>query len=130
MTDLNWLAATILLTLLAAFPYVLQRIVSIGPLRTLGNPGAEDAAALPLWAQRAKSAHANAVENLVLFAPALLAAHFCNPEASALEPAAQAYFYARLAHYIVYMVGIPVLRTLAYFAGIGATLVVLATLVT
>ena len=128
MTDLQWLATTILLTLLTAFPYVLRRIATIGLMRTLGNPAAGDAAELPLWAQRARSAHANAVENLVLFAPALIAAHLHNPQAPALATAAQVYFYARLMHYVVYMAGVPVLRTLAYFVGIGATVAVLATL--
>ena len=65
MTDLQWLAAIILLTVLGAFPYVLQRIVSIGLWRTLGNPGVGDTAEMPPWAQRAMKAHDNAVENLV-----------------------------------------------------------------
>jgi uncharacterized MAPEG superfamily protein len=128
MTDLQWLAATILLTLLAAFPYVIRRILTIGLVRTLGNPVASDAAALPPWAQRARNAHTNAVENLVLFAPALIAAHLHNPQAAMLSSAAQVYFYARLAHYIVYATGVPVVRTVTYFVGVGATLAVLATL--
>jgi uncharacterized MAPEG superfamily protein len=130
MTDLQWLAAIVLLTLLSAFPYVLARIVTIGLVRTMGNPAAGDAAALPAWAQRARCAHANAVENLVLFAPALIAAHLHNPQAPMLAVAAEVYFIARLVHYAVYMAGVPVLRTLAYFAGIAATLAVLATLMT
>ena len=35
MTDLQWLAATILLTLLGAFPYVLQRMFKIGLMATI-----------------------------------------------------------------------------------------------
>ena len=128
MTDLQWLAAIILLTVLGAFPYVLQRIVQIGLVRTLGNPGAGDNAEMPPWAQRAKSAHANAVENLVAFGPALVAAHLHASQAPVLATAAQVYFLARLAHYVVYAAGIPVARTLAYFVGLGATLVVLSTL--
>lgn len=128
MTDLQWLAAIILLTVLGAFPYVLQRIVGIGLFRTLGNPGAGDYTEMPPWAQRAKSAHANAVENLVAFAPALVAAHLHAPQAPVLATAAEVYFLARLVHYVVYTAGVPVVRTLAYFVGLGATLVVLSTL--
>jgi uncharacterized MAPEG superfamily protein len=128
MTDLQWLAAIILLTVLGAFPYVLQRIVSIGLWRTLGNPSVGDNAGIPPWAQRAKSAHANAVENLVAFAPALVAAHLHTPQAPVLVTATQVYFVARLVHYVVYAAGVPVVRTLAYFVGLAATLVVLATL--
>jgi uncharacterized MAPEG superfamily protein len=80
------------------------------------------------WALRSKRAHANAVENLVAFAPALVAAHLHNPQAAALVTAAQVYFLARLVHYAVYAAGLPVVRTLAYFVGVGATLVILATL--
>jgi uncharacterized MAPEG superfamily protein len=80
------------------------------------------------WAQRARSAHANAVENLVAFAPALVAAHLHNPQAAVLATAAPIYFFARLAHYVFYAAGVPALRTLAYFAGFGATLAILATL--
>jgi uncharacterized MAPEG superfamily protein len=128
MTDLQWLAAAILLTALAALPYVIQRIVSIGLMRTLGNPRAGDAADLPPWAQRARNAHSNAVENLVVFAPALIAAHLHQPQAPMLANAAEIYFFARLAHYVVYSAGVPVLRTLAYLAGVAATIAVLSTL--
>jgi len=58
MTDLQWLAAIILLTLLGAFPYVIQRTLTIGLARTLGNPGAGDDAGMAPWARRARSAHA------------------------------------------------------------------------
>jgi uncharacterized MAPEG superfamily protein len=129
MNDLQWLAATILLTLLGAFPYVIQRIFTIGLARTLGNPDAGDNAAMAPWAQRARLAHANAVENLVLFAPALIAAHLHGPQAPTLAIAAQVYFFARLTHYVAYAAGVPVVRTLAYFVGLGAIVVVLATLV-
>ncbi|HWB44624.1 MAG TPA: MAPEG family protein [Hyphomicrobiaceae bacterium] len=128
MNDLQWLAATILLTLLSAFPYIIKRILTIGLPRTLGNPGAGDNAEMAPWAQRAKLAHANAVENLILFAPALIAAHLHNPKAATLATAAQVYFFARLTHYVVYGAGVPIVRTLAYLVGIGATVVVLATL--
>jgi uncharacterized MAPEG superfamily protein len=128
MTDLQWLAAIILLTVLGAFPYVLQRIVSIGLWRTLGNPGVGDTAEMPPWAQRAMKAHDNAVENLVAFAPALVAAHIHSPSAPMLATATQVYFFARLLHYVVYAAGVPVVRTLAYFIGLGATLMVLSTL--
>ena len=128
MTDLQWLAATILLTLLGAFPYVLQRIVQIGLPRTLGNPRTTDAAEVTPWAQRARCAHANAVENLVAFAPALIAAHLHNPQAPILAMAAPVYFSARLVHYLVYAAGVPVIRTVAYFVGLGATLAILSTL--
>ena len=54
-------------------------------------------------------AHANAVENLVIFAPAATACAL--------------YFFSRLVHYVTYTAGIPGLRTLAFFGGWGVILV-------
>ena len=98
-----------------------------GLMRTLANPSPDDKPLAP-WAQRAQRAHANAVENLVLFAPAALAVQVMNLGDSLTAAACATYFFARLVHYIVYAVGIPGLRTLAYFAGWGATLLLVARL--
>jgi uncharacterized MAPEG superfamily protein len=40
--------------------------------------------------------------------------------------ASAAYFFARLAHYSLYAAGVPVLRTVAFLAGFGAQLALLA----
>jgi len=40
--------------------------------------------------------------------------------------AANTYVVARLAHYTVYMLGIPVARTVAFLVGIGAILMIAA----
>ena len=37
--------------------------------------------------------------------------------------AAAAYFFARLAHFVIYSAGIPVLRTLCFFIGFAAQMV-------
>jgi uncharacterized MAPEG superfamily protein len=37
--------------------------------------------------------------------------------------AAMAYFFGRLAHYVLYTLGVPVLRTLSFFVCMGAMLV-------
>jgi uncharacterized MAPEG superfamily protein len=121
MTDLHWLSAVVLLTLLAAFPYVVQRTLALGPARAFGNPSADDDLAMAPWAQRSKRAHMNAVENLALFAPALLAAHALGVSPTALAGAGSVYFAARATHYVVYLLGVPVLRTLAHLVGLGAT---------
>lgn len=129
MTPTLWLGATIAFTLLAAFPYVIQRTLALGIGRSLGNPGAHDDQAMAPWAQRAKRAHANAVENLVLFAPAVLAAQVAGVATASLSSAAAVYLGARIVHYVAYVLGIPVIRTLAHVAGLAAIVWILLMLV-
>ena len=76
------------------------------------------------WAQRAKKAHLNMVENLVLFAPAVLAYQLVTagkPE-TAVGTAAMVFVISRVLHYVVYVAKVPVVRTLSFFGGYGATL--------
>lgn len=122
--ELCWLAWTLLVTLLACFPYVLNRFARRGLVGLVANPSSDD---MPLaaWAQRAQRAHANAVENLVVFAPAVLAVVALHREDSLTAIACAVYFVSRTLHLIVYSAGIPVVRTLAFFGGWFATLVLI-----
>ncbi len=124
-TELYWLTLTVLMTALFWVPYVLNRMVVGGLGRTLaGAAPASDAHST--WAQRAIKAHANAVENLAIFAPAVLLAHFLSISTAATKAAVVAYFFARLLHFVVYSAGIPVARTLTFTAGWVAQIVILA----
>jgi uncharacterized MAPEG superfamily protein len=114
--ELHWLALTLAATALFWVPYVLNRMAVLGLMGTMANPSPSDAPLAP-WAERAKRAHANAVESLVLFAPAVLAVHVLGRGDSLTTFACELYFYSRLVHYVVYAAGIPVVRTLAFFGG-------------
>ena len=114
-----WLLATVVLTACEWMPYVLDRFIRLGVVRTLGNPRPYDRGQQSAWALRAQAAHANAVENLAVFAPlALLAIQ----SGKAATGACAAYFAARLAHYILYLAGVPGARTLFFLAGFAAQL--------
>jgi uncharacterized MAPEG superfamily protein len=118
-----WLLATLILTACLWMPYILDRFIRIGILRTLGNPQASDTHEQSAWACRAQRAHSNAVENLAIFAPlALLALHLGLGDAALVANASALYFFSRAAHYIVYVIGIPALRTLTFLAGFAAQL--------
>jgi uncharacterized MAPEG superfamily protein len=121
--ELHVLALTATLTVLMWAPYMAARILTRGPGRTLADPNDPDFAPDPAWAQRARRAHANAVENLVVFAPLVVIAAMIGVSTPATILAAKAYLGARLVHYVVYAAGIPVLRRLAFMVGVGATLV-------
>lgn len=72
------------------------------------------------WAYRLASAHRNAIENLVVFAPLALAVHMLGLGTSATATAAVLFFWSRLAHALIYTFGVPLLRTIAFVVGFGA----------
>jgi uncharacterized MAPEG superfamily protein len=65
-------------------------------------------------------AHQNAVENLVIFAPLVLALQMAGISSSTTVTACVVYFFARLAHYVVFTLGIPVVRVLTFAVGVAA----------
>ena len=109
LTKLAWVLA---LNALIWIPYILNQIMVRGLVDAVGYP--QDPKPLSPWAERAKKAHYNAVENLVVFAAAVLALHAVGVSNDTTVLACTVYFWARLVHYIVYTAGIPWLRTLSY----------------
>jgi uncharacterized MAPEG superfamily protein len=63
------------------------------------------------WVGRAQRAHLNMLENLVLFAPLVLIADIASRNNAATGLGAQIFFWARLVYAVVYIIGIPWLRT-------------------
>ncbi len=122
-TELTWLTLTILMTAVFWIPYILDRFVKRGIMGTLDNPSL-DANPQSAWAERAKAAHYNGVENLVIFAPLVLIANAAGVTGGIVATAAITYFWARLAHFVVYVFGIPGLRTLAFLGGFAAQVMV------
>jgi uncharacterized MAPEG superfamily protein len=126
-SELFDLGCVALATALMWIPYTLALIRYGGLSAALGNrEGALPQ--LPAWAGRAKRAHANAVENLVVFAPIVLTAAWAGVTTPATAAAANVYLSSRLVHYFVYCAGIPLVRTLSFVLGWGATMVIAAAL--
>ena len=117
--ELYWLTLTVAMTALIWVPYILDRIVVRGLMGAMANPSPGDRPQSG-WAKRMMAAHANAVENLVIFAPLVLVAQHLNISSAATVFACSLFFWARLAHLVVYTLGIPVLRTLCFAAGFAA----------
>jgi len=111
-TDLEMLALAAGLTAVLWLPYILAHIVNVGFMPALTYRG--DATPLPAWAARAKKAHYNAVENLIPFAALVIVADLTGAANAATAAAAIAYFWARLAHYVLYTAGVPFGRTIAF----------------
>ena len=69
------------------------------------------------WARRLMKAHVNAVENLVVFAALVLAAHALGISNSVTAGACVVYFWARVVHPLAYTFAVPWVRTLAFTVG-------------
>jgi uncharacterized MAPEG superfamily protein len=70
------------------------------------------------WAGRAKRAHLNMIENLVLFAALVLIAAAAGKANATTAMGAMIFFWARLAYAIIYVIGIPWLRTVVWFISV------------
>ena len=114
-TDLSMLAWTSGLTALLWLPYILVRIAKYGVMEALTYRA--DGKPVAAWAERAKYAHYNAIENLVVFAALVLVAHLTGAANDATAAAAVTYFLARLLHYPAYVAGIPYGRTPTFAIG-------------
>jgi uncharacterized MAPEG superfamily protein len=112
--ELHWLMYTLLLTTFMSMPYVVNRIIMRGSQAALADPKGESSGSLSPWAQRASHAHANAVENLAVFAPAVLAVQALGLSSPLTQLAAAIYFFGRVGHVLFYVSHIPIARTMAY----------------
>ncbi len=114
--ELKWLIFTVIFTGILWIPYILDRIMVRGLLGAIANPSPDDKPQ-STWAVRLEAAHYNAVENLVIFASLVLVLNAMHFSTSTTVLACAVYFWARLAHAVVYLLGIPGLRTLAFAVG-------------
>ena len=133
--ELFWLSMTALLTGVIWMPYTVERILRIGLFPAVGYAKESGSAGFaqseekpPVWAVRAHAAHRNAVETFPVFAALVIVANLAGIGAGMVAVAAQIYFWGRLAHFIFYVLGVPLARTLAFFVGFGAMAFVAYTL--
>ncbi len=112
--ELAYLVWTTVLTALIWIPYALNRIAVRGLADSVGYPEAPKPQSP--WARRMQAAHANAIENLVVFATLVLVANAAGVGNGATAFAAALYFWARVVHLVAYTLALPWVRSLA-FAG-------------
>jgi uncharacterized MAPEG superfamily protein len=99
-------------------------IYYLGIAKAAGNR--ERIPELPGWAGRARRAHFNMIENMVVFAPLIIVADIAGRDNGMTELGAELFFWARLAYAVIYVAGIPYLRTLAWaVSAVGLVLIFL-----
>lgn len=113
--ELHYLAMAAALTAVLWVPYILNRLAVRGIVDAVGYP--DNPKPQSPWATRLQKAHANAVENLVVFAALVGVAHAAGLTNEATVFAAQMYFWARVVHAVAYTLAWPWVRTLAFTAG-------------
>ena len=109
-------------TALLWVPYLIDRVRVRGITVTVGYPVNPPPPAP--WAGRLRLAHANAVENLAVFAALILAAQLSGISTPVTALAGSLYLWSRVAHAIVYTLGVPWLRTAAFTAGFVAEMMI------
>ena len=121
---LVWSAAlTLLLAVIAASGATLE----VGLPRIAGNR--EKMPEMSSWVGRAGRAHSNMLENLILFAILVFAARLVNVSNAMTLLGAQLFFWGRLAHAIIYIIGIPWLRTAAWLVSVIGLLLIFLQLI-
>ena len=115
-------------------PYILSRAITWGIPTFLNNyPDGfpQEQPDVPLWAARAHRAHLNMLETLLPFTAVVVAADQMAPESSyvAIAMWAQIFFLARLGHAVVYILGVPYLRTPVYLVSWLAVLMIGSTII-
>jgi uncharacterized MAPEG superfamily protein len=121
-TELLYLVLVTVLTALIWIPYILDRVAIWGLTDAVGYP--DNPKPQSAWARRMMAAHDNAVENLVVFAALVLAAHALGVSNAATAGACVVYFWARAVHLAAYTFRIPWVRTLAFTVGWACQMVI------
>jgi uncharacterized MAPEG superfamily protein len=80
------------------------------------------------WGGRAKRGHVNMSESLLPFACLVLIAYTLGRTGELSTLGAEIFLVSRLAHAVLYIAGVKVLRSLAYFGGLAGILLIIVQL--
>jgi uncharacterized MAPEG superfamily protein len=114
--EMKWLLWSVALTFVQMLVAVSGATLQVGLPRLAGNR--EGLGECTGWAGRAQRAHWNMLENLPLFIALVLIAGAAHQSNATTVLGAQLFFWGRLAHAIIYVAGIPWIRTLAWAVSI------------
>ncbi len=120
LMSLIWVTA---LTAILWIPYTLNTIAVRGLMDAVGYPA--DPKPLAGWARKMKAAHANAVENLVVFAALVLIANAAGVSNETTVLACTVYLWSRVVHLLAYTFAIPWVRTLSFVAGFACQVAII-----
>jgi uncharacterized MAPEG superfamily protein len=99
----------------------------VGVPRLAGNR--DDLPEITGWAARARRAHLNMLENIVLFAALVLVAKVAGKTDAMTALGAHLFFWARLAYAVIYVAGIPWIRTGVWLVSVVGMILIFIRLV-
>ena len=113
----------ILLTCAVVFAFVQIGIAAVGanmqvPLAILAG-NRDNMPEIAGWAGRAIRAHRNMMESLPLFAALVLISHVAGRNNATSELGEQIFLAGRVAHAVIYTVGLGWIRSVAWFVSVG-----------
>ena len=114
--DLKILVWTVVLTFAEVLVAVLAAQAQVGLGMLAGNR--DRLAPLTSFAGRAQRAHRNMLESLPLFIALVLVAHVAGKANGTTLTGCELFFWSRLAHWLIYLIGIPWVRTLAWVVSV------------
>jgi uncharacterized MAPEG superfamily protein len=114
--DLRYLALTAMLTASLWIPYVACQVMRNG-FPAPSNYVDPAPRPVPLWGKRADRALMNGVEVLGGFAALVIVAHLAGRANAMTALWAALFFWARVAHALVYWFAIPYVRTIVFTLG-------------
>jgi uncharacterized MAPEG superfamily protein len=124
--DLELLVWSAALTLAQMLIAVAGATMQVGLPRLAGNR--EDLPAATGWAWRAQRAHLNMLESLAVFAIVVLVAHVTGAANETTALGAALFFWGRVAYALIYLAGIPWLRTAAWGVSVAGIVLVFSVL--
>jgi uncharacterized MAPEG superfamily protein len=127
-TELFYLFLSSILLTVLWIPTIVGQASTAGPLTADEYRFGRKNTDFPHWVRRADRAHINLVEQFGAFAGLVVVAHFAGVSNAVTEWCAAIFFWARLAHAIIYMAGIPYLRTAVFTVGFLSLLVYAGTI--
>ena len=114
--DLNYLLMSVVLTFVQMLIAAAAANQTVGLTTLAGNR--EGLTELPGFAGRARRAHLNMIENMVLFTALVLIAHVAGKANATTAMGALIFFWGRLVYAVIYLLGVPWLRTAAWFVSV------------
>jgi len=110
--ELKYLLFSVVLTFVQVLIAAMAANQVVGLTTLAGNR--DDLPVMTGFAGRAKRAHLNMLENMVLFSALVLIAVVAQKTNAMTALGALIFFWARLLYAVIYLIGIPWLRTLAW----------------
>ena len=114
--DLKILVWAVVLTFVEVIVAVLLALAQVGLGMLAGNR--ERMQPLTGFAGRAQRAHQNMFESLPLFIALVLVAQLAGKANGATLIGCELFFWGRLAHWVLYVIGVPWLRTVAWVVSV------------